>query len=723
MASSQPDDKGARPKTNLQSNSGHQKNKNERGRAKHDNQSGSDVEKDSVPNSVQGNAPPGFHQPPYLVDVAVIYAKEDYDQVEDKFVPWLKRMAWKTNLVDARIHLYDDPKVSSEANVFSQTKNVTAKCMKIFVFITDNLMEDKILKGVVDEMTFLTRFITEDEAKQHISKISEKLHPVCAKYLSECVQRQKENALIPVQTKDKKINFFGLISIRPILYYDLEKNSRVKEKIAQNCIQGAMEDRTKLQQYFTNTENRDWSSCEHPDSSSWKNNNNVPILDQEKEKKTENNVSRTANTDFISESSNTVEGNGQESSVEPRLEGDEGASESGNSQDEGLGSEHIHQSQVPTSTENSTLETSEETKVSVHGDPAATPATSNGDDTPETDLEEDQLESGRADNTEIKTVCALTESGYDSLSGEEQLQQKGESKPVKDPGETSLDNTGLVNDSGDAALGKDLGDANLKSSKEESMLSTDAQKEERESHLYSTQWKSSIEDQGEVLEPTLTYSKRPEPFSKDLMAGNVFQKDSDRRCPAGSDVSGAKHYNIASNKDIPEQAIAIHNEMVNYLGERIYGDDLIKLKELFRNIPLTPAAMEKIHDIRDLFKHLIVNEIISYGSYTEFVSNLRQINPLMATYMEKKGKEIQEIITCGDLSSFKVNRSWQSEAEDVQGPPLSDDLQPFVIGPQPAVSSLQTTSLFASILSVKQQFHLHSGTLRTNPLGMMTHCS
>ncbi|XP_021349158.1 uncharacterized protein LOC110447644 [Mizuhopecten yessoensis] len=425
MASSQPDDKGARPKTNSQSNSGHKK---ERGRAKHDNQSGSDVEKDSVPNSEQGNVPPGVQQLPYLVDVAVIYAKEDYDQVETEFVPWLKEKAMKFNLVGARIHLYDDSDVCSEANVFSQTMNVTTKCMKILAFITDKFMKDKILTGVLEELIMMTRFITEDEAKQHISKISEKLHPVRAKYLSECVQRQKVNALIPVQTVDKNINFIGLKAITPIPFYDLEKNSGFKERKAQGVIKVAMEDRRKLQQYITNSENRAMSSCEHQNASSrehpqaasvhatqlisyssspqnmgnpprnqWQNNNyfddedrnetsrellfssnqsghsnNVPIL-EEKEKKTDNNDSRTANTDLLPESSNTVDSNGQESSAEPRLEGDEGASESGNSQDEGLGSEHIHPSQVSTSTENSTLETSEETKVSVHGDPAATP--------------------------------------------------------------------------------------------------------------------------------------------------------------------------------------------------------------------------------------------------------------------------------------------------------------------------------------------------------------
>ncbi|OWF52540.1 hypothetical protein KP79_PYT11414 [Mizuhopecten yessoensis] len=947
MASSQPDDKGARPKTNSQSNSGHKK---ERGRAKHDNQSGSDVEKDSVPNSEQGNVPPGVQQLPYLVDVAVIYAKEDYDQVETEFVPWLKEKAMKFNLVGARIHLYDDSDVCSEANVFSQTMNVTTKCMKILAFITDKFMKDKILTGVLEELIMMTRFITEDEAKQHISKISEKLHPVRAKYLSECVQRQKVNALIPVQTVDKNINFIGLKAITPIPFYDLEKNSGFKERKAQGVIKVAMEDRRKLQQYITNSENRAMSSCEHQNASSrehpqaasvhatqlisyssspqnmgnpprnqWQNNNyfddedrnetsrellfssnqsghsnNVPIL-EEKEKKTDNNDSRTANTDLLPESSNTVDSNGQESSAEPRLEGDEGASESGNSQDEGLGSEHIHPSQVSTSTENSTLETSEETKVSVHGDPAATPVMSNGDDTPETDLEEDQLESGRADNTEIKTVCALTESGYDSLSGEEQLQQKGESKPVKDPGETSLDNTGLVNDSGDAALGKDLGDANLKSSKQESMLSTDAQKEDKEPHFYSKKWKSSIEDQGKVLENTLTYSGGQR-SSKGLMAGNVPQKDSDRRCPAGSDVPDPSTH--MKGKQPPEFSPTLFPYLTgtnykegpvltivhHHLYEKsepkppspppppqpaqdppqtinVFGANTVMIGKHSKAVMSEPTMISthdpKSHqpepDVAPTTQQTTQKDVqsdtgaespsttptTSSGSLNDLSPSLQpstynfpksaeqtnegketgcqnvegkkaadqtegkktsdscedsssdEDNSLVSTHRstgdvpeknfeilkERNLKDMEEhkqITNKSDLSSLEDNRSWKSEAEDVLGPSLSDDLvslaasgedtslpdrwdavkpdqctttgqqieaadhegqgqvgtetcaerQPlFIGGPQPAVSSLQTTSLFASILSVKQQFHIHSGILKTNVLGMMAQSS
>ncbi|XP_021366512.1 uncharacterized protein LOC110458880, partial [Mizuhopecten yessoensis] len=105
--------------------------------------------------------------------------------------------------------------------------------------------------------------------------------------------------------------------------------------------------------------------------------------------------------------------------------------------------------------------------------------------------------------------------------------------------------------------------------------------------------------------------------------------------------------NMDSNQDIPEEAIDLHNNMVKHLDGYIFGDDLIRLKELFKDIPLTPAVMEKISNIYDLFKHLLDNKIISIGSYTKFISNLRQINPNQAAYVEKQERDMQEVIKRG----------------------------------------------------------------------------
>ncbi|OWF51120.1 hypothetical protein KP79_PYT00755 [Mizuhopecten yessoensis] len=130
-------------------------------------------------------------------------------------------------------------------------------------------------------------------------------------------------------------------------------------------------------------------------------------------------------------------------------------------------------------------------------------------------------------------------------------------------------------------------------------------------------------------------------------------------------TGSANHVNMASNQYIPKEVIALHNEMVIRLDGYILGDDLIKLKNFFKEIPLTSADMENIHNMYDLFEHLMKNEIISFGSYTKFISNLRQINPYQATYVEKKEREMKEIIKRGNGSGTDENITAEQPQDDI----------------------------------------------------------
>ncbi|XP_033746464.1 uncharacterized protein LOC117331719 [Pecten maximus] len=113
---------------------------------------------------------------------------------------------------------------------------------------------------------------------------------------------------------------------------------------------------------------------------------------------------------------------------------------------------------------------------------------------PKEDVTGNVVESSKNKYKESKaTASKLTDSGYGSTTGQEDLSSTDESdRSGKDSRESSLDTTGLVNDSGNAALG------NLDYQKTES--------------------KDSLVNDSEVMEHTLTYSGRP--TAGGVMAGN-----------------------------------------------------------------------------------------------------------------------------------------------------------------------------------------------------------
>ncbi|XP_069101501.1 uncharacterized protein [Argopecten irradians] len=280
MASKQYEDKGARPKTFPSQGDGSTFTQNV---SEHPHVSqGSGLESDVVPDAVaspmaqyrggffyeqvpsgaSGDSHAEFHGPqPHIVDVVVIYSKEDYEVASYKFIPWLKDRAMGINEPDARIYLYDD--ISVDINLFRKTEDMATRCMKILVYITEHFMANTELKSIVEELIFLTRFGNAEEAKQHISNIYKlgsdigiETNPLDS--LTECVLQQKKSALMPVQTTEKKIGFTGLLAIHPIIqFFAVEQNKKYKEKMASNVIRAAINDRRKYQQGQQN------ATCQH----------------------------------------------------------------------------------------------------------------------------------------------------------------------------------------------------------------------------------------------------------------------------------------------------------------------------------------------------------------------------------------------------------------------------------------------------------------------------
>ncbi|XP_021339862.1 uncharacterized protein LOC110441084 [Mizuhopecten yessoensis] len=95
--------------------------------------------------------------------------------------------------------------------------------------------------------------------------------------------------------------------------------------------------------------------------------------------------------------------------------------------------------------------------------------------------------------------------------------------------------------------------------------------------------------------------------------------------------------------DSPLKAIEIHNKLVHYLGERIVETKFLKLKNLFKDIPFTPVAIDSIKNMFDLFECLKTHTIIAVGDYSKFLDQLRITNPDLVKYVITQENEIKEI--------------------------------------------------------------------------------
>ncbi|XP_033746469.1 uncharacterized protein LOC117331722 isoform X2 [Pecten maximus] len=577
MASKQSNDNGARPKTNFKSNIQNQecskmetekkeRLENNQGQDKHV-RLGTDLDNDSVPYAPQDTSLPGptgetdSESDLLLVDLVVIYTKEDFDKVDTEFIPWLKKMARQCN-IDARIYLYDDSVVLKRDNIFRKADDVLAKCMKILVYITENFMKDKSLTGIVEELICLTRFMDDTEINEHISKISQLANNMNRNLdlLHECVLRQKENAVMRVQTTAKKIRFTGLQANNNIIeFFDLEKNARLKERVAKNVITKAFMDREKQELVVNHrnkssmsNENQCTTSGRHSYATSADGQHNISHQNQHaahlegghqlpvdtqvvSNAKTSTPLEKQLNNEAVdivcttststgfevaSNQSNQIwetkqpnprQGNESQTVIGGVVTSISGSPASSNALEgniahsrntavSGLNNPEKNPETKPAHCSH-IGETSENKDIKTHGAEGALPPEDVGDSD---DIEEDQLESSKNKYKENKsTASKLTDSGYDSATGQEELSPTDESdRSGKDSGETSLDNTSLVNDSGNAALN---------SQKTESILSIDA--------------KDSLNNESKVLEHTAARS---------VMAGNPAPKNFDGSHPVDS---------------------------------------------------------------------------------------------------------------------------------------------------------------------------------------------
>ncbi|XP_060077577.1 mucin-2-like isoform X2 [Ylistrum balloti] len=580
MASKQPDDKGPRTNTNQDKNhiprgtlenpmSPFQRSnisKNGQTRGRHNDELEYDAVMDSGPTT-HSQAYEFQDQIPNLVDVVVIYSNEDFDLVKTKFVPWLTDLAREAEdiLSDPTIHLYDDYDIFPQVNVHRQTEEVSAKCMKILVFITDNLMKNEKLKHLVEELIELTKFMDKDEARNHIAKISGLTsNQKIVEYLFDCILRQRGNAIIPVQTKAEKIGFTGLRSIRSIQFYDLTENPRFKEYVATGVIKAAIKER-KLQKnvvgHMKRSQNRDINDC--PNNSSRKQAHATTVHKNRNQNQgsaarvisnsaSDNPVENQLNNEAIlstGPSNDCITGPSTDRITGPSPDRTSGPSTyrtTGPSTDRttgpptdriaGSSSDHITgastdritgpstdhftrpstssdvpanqtngiQSDVPHPSEVWKKETEEVNTVVISEEiPAdgATAASSN-----ENTIHDDSLETDR-----VKSAMDKSEDGKIISS---KLSESEESKSENDSAETSLDNTGLVNDSGDAALRS----SNLDHSKE-SMLSIDVGKVEGETFIKNEMMMDTTDRGSKVIENILTHSGVPDPFARGVMAG------------------------------------------------------------------------------------------------------------------------------------------------------------------------------------------------------------
>ncbi|XP_033727628.1 uncharacterized protein LOC117316959 [Pecten maximus] len=103
----------------------------------------------------------------------------------------------------------------------------------------------------------------------------------------------------------------------------------------------------------------------------------------------------------------------------------------------------------------------------------------------------------------------------------------------------------------------------------------------------------------------------------------------------------------ASSSDNREKATEIHNELVDHLDQYLEPQNFIRLKRRFRNCPLTPADLNGIQDVNDLFERLTNYTKIDLGSYETIISKLKVINREQARYVETQQRRIQEILNEG----------------------------------------------------------------------------
>ena len=135
-------------------------------------------------------------------DIVIVYAKEDQDDVEGRFIPWIRNIQRNNHLNDARIHLYDDGDMPQDD--YDCVDHFAQRAMHILLYLTDNFSTDKILPFITQETFWKTRMnagtdpnLTDKEQ----SLFQGRHHEHTFKDLIMRVTKQNRYAVRPVHTK------------------------------------------------------------------------------------------------------------------------------------------------------------------------------------------------------------------------------------------------------------------------------------------------------------------------------------------------------------------------------------------------------------------------------------------------------------------------------------------------------------------------------------------
>jgi len=157
------------------------------------------------------------------LDVAVVYAKEDYDEVDQSFLPWLKHTC-RNLREEPRIVLYDDE--SLPPHNMECIEYIIERSMRIFIYLTSNFNKERQMKFLTQESVSNTR-LANSFAVEHY------------------VMSQKRWAVRPVHTKsDDSRNYktpIGLSAVNGIDFYHRDRLHTQKKAI--RLIEDAISDR------------------------------------------------------------------------------------------------------------------------------------------------------------------------------------------------------------------------------------------------------------------------------------------------------------------------------------------------------------------------------------------------------------------------------------------------------------------------------------------------
>ncbi|XP_069134219.1 uncharacterized protein [Argopecten irradians] len=96
--------------------------------------------------------------------------------------------------------------------------------------------------------------------------------------------------------------------------------------------------------------------------------------------------------------------------------------------------------------------------------------------------------------------------------------------------------------------------------------------------------------------------------------------------------------------NIPDEAISIHNDMVDELSVSMTDKEFKKLKRLLEDVPLTASDKRKIKSVQKLFSCLIDKTFIFYGDYEKLKPKLTLVKPSLCTIVQRHAEAIEKIL-------------------------------------------------------------------------------